>query len=1235
MKMPAAKTKVHPILRTASHPHVLNGFHLTVAGAALWAIGMMMSVASTLPAAVHADTGATVTGRVLAGGVAVPTGKVQVYLFQQGQQPSGQCASPCPNSSGVFSISNVTPGSNYFLQVQVIDSTYAYLGKMIQGVTVVTGTNSLGDITLTAAPKTLTVTVTRNTTGAGVANIQVNSFLMGGQQGGPGPNATTDANGQATVRMSGGTWGVNLMAGWVNGQQVTPDWVFVGQQPQVTFASDDTVQSQTLSITVLTATATVKGSIKYPDGTAANNLGLNLRNSNNAFINGNTDGSGNFTFKVVAGGYEFSCFLPPDKAQYACPSATFSINDNDTKDFGTITLTQKTAKFTGRVTCAGSGVANANVNAFSMNNSGPGPGGPGAFTQTGSDGTFNLYVTAGTYGIQVNSQPGSDCVVANGPPAQYTIADNQTVSDVNFTLTKADVTINGVIKDVNGTTVTNFFGYANAMDASGGFGPGKQYGGPVQNGTFQIKLPSSAMTSAIVTVYPPMQGAQYSVKAPATLDIAANGVYSVTLTVAPNDATLSGQVKDAKGNVVTTANGQAFMNNETNSEFHNAEIKNGSYSFSLLGGSKWHLGYHVQGDYQEQPPTAELISVAAGQNVTKDITVIATDATINVTLKDPDGNLVSQGFVNAHQPFNQNLSTKEPPRGSGGPIQNGNGVIHVVGGFTYLVGAGLPPELSTKNYMPPQEQTVKPAVNGSSNVTLQFTKADGSLKGSVKLSTGGTPNFGFVGCWSDKGSHSGGPINNGSYSVSMTKSDTWHCRGNSNVDNTTFYDSGEFTVTTGDSTNFTTTKDITLTKATFTLPQPVTDTVDASQQKVETLSDGTTITIPAGAFGSSGSFTFTATPTVNLTPSAFSKPALGFGYTLGVTNSSGTAVTTFNSSVTVSFPYDATLVSKLGLEPTDLVPKYYDTTTNTWQDVSSVTVNESTHTITFTTDHFTDFALVTAKSATTTLAKVTTSTKNGVTSFTVNGTKVTPFSCKGSLQVATKAVNSTQYIAAGTTCSGDLKIYDATGTLKKTIKSGWKGINHVTMVDVTKDSQPDVIIAPVSDKSVKVVDIANNYAVTTLALGGTGKWTAAGVDLNGKGKSSLVVAKVTGSTASGFKVYGYSKGKFSLSSTPYVKFLKNSNGSIGYTITAATITKISPTSISHGKTSVSVTLTGTNFTPDITATINGVSATVKYTSATSITLMVDGTKIAKGSYVIKLTNPTSKKYTSKLKIAIN
>lgn len=1218
-------SKIHPIVRAVSHRHFIRGFHLSSIAVAIWAVAMVFITVASFETQVQAVTGATVTGRVLAGGAAVPIEKVRVYIMNQNKNEPPPFSST--DGNGVFVLSNIMPGNGYMVQVQVIDSAYPFLGSFIQNLTVTDGNNNLGDIALTPAPKVLTLTVTRGSTGAGVSNVQISAFRMNGMSG-PGPSATTDATGTATMRMSGGMWGLNLRPGY--GQ--TADWVYMGQQLQVNFSDNDSIESSNLGIQVQNATATVTGTIKYPNGTAAANLGLNLRNSNNAQIQANTDNNGYFQIKVVAGSYGFDCFLPPNQAQYSCPSSNFTIADNETKDFGIITLTQKTAIITGSVTCNGTPLANANVNAFVMNSQGGGSGNPPA--QTGSDGSYSLYVTAGTWGVNVSSGNGSNCVSAGGPTTQVTIADNQTVSNINFTLILADVTINGVIKDSNGNSITNFNGYANAMDASSNTGPGKQFGSPVQGGTFQIKLPSSAMSRATVTVSPPPQGAQYSVKTPATLDIAANQTYSVTLIVGANDASLSGKVKDARGSVVTGAQGEVFISNDSNTEFHNARIQNGSYSFSLLGGTNWRLGYRIEGNYMDQPPSPNLISIASGQNATKDIFVTAADATINVTLKDPNGNLVQQGYANAHQPFNQNLSTKEPPRNSGGQIQNGNGTIHVLGGFTYMVGAGLPPEYSDKNYMPPEEQMVKPAVNGTVNVVLKFKPADGSLKGTATLSTGGTANFGFVGCWSEKGSHTGGSIFNGSYSVSLMKNDIWHCRGNSNMNNTDFYDSGEFTVTTGATTNFTVTKNITLNKGVIVLPQPLTESVDATQQKVITLSDGTTITIPSGALGTSGTYTFTATPTVNLTPSAEAKPALGFGYTLGVTDSSGVAVTTLNSSVTVSFPYNPTAVSKLGLKPTDLLPKYYDTLTNTWQDVSGVTVNDTTHTITFSTSHFTDFALVTGKNSSIALAKVTTSTKNGVTSFTINSKKVTPFSCKGSLKVATKAVNSTQYIAAGTTCGGDVKIYDATGTLKKTVKTGWKGINHVAFGDVTKDSQPDVLVSPVSGREIKAIDVANSYSVKTISLGAQTKWTIAAIDFTGSGKPSLVVAKVSGSTASSFQVFNYSGKKFSESNTLYKKLLKNNSGTIGYTLAAPTLTRLSSSTISRKSAKASLTLTGTNFTPDMTVSIKGVKATVTFVSGTQVKITINGTKIAKGIHALVLTNPSDKITTSKLKVTV-
>lgn len=215
-------TSMHPIVRAVGHRHFIRGFHLSSMAVAIWAVAMVFVTVATFETPVRADTGSTVTGRVLASGTAVPAGKVQIYIMSQGQGPSGPPAQT--DAGGVFTLYNVAPGSGYMLQVQIIDPAFAYLGAFFQNMTVTNGSNNVGDINLTAAPKTLTVTVTRSATGASVSNVQVNAFQMGGV-GGPGPNATTDASGTATMRMSGGMWGLNLQAGY--GQ--TADWVYTGQ----------------------------------------------------------------------------------------------------------------------------------------------------------------------------------------------------------------------------------------------------------------------------------------------------------------------------------------------------------------------------------------------------------------------------------------------------------------------------------------------------------------------------------------------------------------------------------------------------------------------------------------------------------------------------------------------------------------------------------------------------------------------------------------------------------------------------------------------------------------------------------------------------------------------------------------------------------------------------------------------------------------------------------------------
>ncbi|MDP2684745.1 MAG: hypothetical protein Q8P20_06960 [bacterium] len=906
-----------------------------------------------------AVTTGTITGRILYGGNPVGIGDVGIDLPGSGVEATGT------NADGTFTLTLV-PGGSYTVNTIINDTVTlaGYMAVQIEGITVTAGnTTALGNIALTQATKTITGKVTRQGSGAVVVGAQVSAFPFQGM--GSGVNATTNSNGDYTLYLTGGSWGLNVSGGYNCDQNgcvaVDVDWIYSGMPQDQNFASDNTSESRIVNYQVVTANSLVTGKIVYPNGTPKNNFNINLFSFSGGNANGMTNASGNFSIRTTAGDFELNGWFPPEEQQYSIPRLKVSVVANQTLNLGTITIVQKTSQIKGFVrTAVGTPIANIDVNAFSMNGSGSGDF---SMTQTGADGSYSLYVSSGRYGVNIQARPELGWV-SDGTQKEYQVAANAIITNANFTLIKADVTINGRVVNTQGVLQSDFFGYANVMEQNGNFGPGpgKSFGGQIQGGTFQVKIPSKVMSKISVTSFVE-PGRPYSIQSDVNLTVAPNGTYNVNLVLVPNDAVLTGTVKDQKGVTITDFDfGDVFVMGKKG-QWNNAFINpDGTYTMSLRSGNYDGRGAFVNGGgyIQSHPEFVEGgITIQPGTTIWNPV-VYKADARINVTIKDPDGNLLSGfGFVFAHEDFegNPGVGFKDSME-SGGEIFNGTGSINVVGGKTYLVGAPPPPRYDSANWMPPEEQEVFIAANGTASVVLQYKKADGNITGTVTFEDGSPVSFGFVGGWSEDGANSGSPNFGSTYSLPVTKNGTWHINADT-FNGSDYYTSGEVLVNTPNTEGFVIERNFILSKSDFIFPEPKCETWDSTQPKIINISDGTSLTFPARSLATSGNVTVCAQPTVNLTPEKNKKPAKGFGYSLTATDSSNQTITTFNSAVTVSMKVEAEKLAELGITPNDLLPAFFNTTTNKWDTVTNATYDADNDLLSFTTTHFTDYAIMT------------------------------------------------------------------------------------------------------------------------------------------------------------------------------------------------------------------------------------------------------------------------------------
>ncbi len=516
---------------------------------------------------------------------------------------------------------------------------------------------------------------------------------------------------------------------------------------------------------------------------------------------------------------------------------------------------------------------------------------------------------------------------------------------------------------------------------------------------------------------------------------------------------------------------------------------------------------------------------------------------------------------------------------SGAETVNGVGTISLISGQEYTVGAGLP---SDSKYLPPKMQRVNLMDTKEASITLTLQEADGTMSGFVRYNDKAVSQ-GWVGCWGEDGTNTGGEIRNGTYKLNYAFNAVLHCNANAN-DGSTFLHSDETIITIG--TTKKTRQDFKLGKSSYDIPPAVSESWDPTSPHVITLGDGTSVNIPANTIATSGTVTVTASPTVSVQNQATWRP-LGYGYNFTATDENGKEISTFNGNITATFTYSDDRLQEAGVDEGSLVPSYWDAASKTWKQPSNITQDKENNTITVTTNHFTAYAITGrgGKGKGGQLTQVTTKkAKNGVQQIVIGTGKskvvITPFKgYKSGLSIATGTVkNAGQVIlatqSAGTSGSTMMKVFSIKGKLMQTIKpfgSNTSGAN-VQMGDLTGDGYDDALAAPNSGSSVYVLDFSTRKAHTVQA-GGNGRVIAQALDLQRRGDNQIAVA------ANGtVKTYQYNSKKKSFATFSFdSRKLAVHESSIERITLQPSISNVSPTKLATGKKgTVTVTITGTN-----------------------------------------------------------
>jgi protocatechuate 3,4-dioxygenase beta subunit len=831
-----------------------------------------------------------------------------------------------------------------------------------------TGTPCNPKVKFTAATKTVSGTV-KKPDGTAISNANVEAYKEMGQGW---MQTQTNGSGEYSLTMGGGNWMVSPRANY-GGDASQIDWTYNKMPTRVAFADGTGVETKTVNFTVQLADCSVTGTVKDPNGNTISNANqyvwVSAWSREGGGNGNNVNADGTFHFKVPEGSYHLSVsawgtdYGSPAEQKFTVADAN-SDGNCDGYAAGTIRMVSKNATITGTVKDSNNAaVSGVRVSGWQFDSPGWGE------ATTGSNGAYSIAVTPGTYMLSISVDPGmydsgysntSTTYIYDGNPVQTTVAANQTSSGNNFTVKIADKTISGRVVNSNGDTLTDLeMGYAFVETTNSGSGPGpmmySSMGAGVQNGTFTLKVPSGSYSIGVMT--PP--GSGYCTGSSATVDMsgaATDG--SAVITMVAADATISGNLKNGSttGSNLTGIQAEIFAHSgTTNFANDSVDTTDGSYSLSVCPGD-WYMGFWIEPSegYMSQPPSDNKITVTSGQSVTKHLVAKQADATVTGTITDPNGSALSGAWVSVDTRSNSTAGSfdREGMFFTGDMSgSDGSYSINVPSGQTYYVEAHLPPGYS---YINPKRKAVTPGTNATVTANLQFTQSDATISGTVTQS--GTTKSAFVTGWSENGGYSStSSSGSGSYSLSVTAGDTWHVRAIWES-GTSFVRSTEQVVIPASGSN---SLDLALTQS-GSMPESTSTTFNATNQKTITLSNGVTISIPAGALASSGNVTVTVTPKSQLPNQSLASP-ISYGYEIKAFDSNGAEITSnFNSNVSIVIPYTASDLSDLGITEEELLGGYWDSATNSWRNASNVAVDTDNNTVTITINHFTDFALFTA-----------------------------------------------------------------------------------------------------------------------------------------------------------------------------------------------------------------------------------------------------------------------------------
>jgi hypothetical protein len=464
---------------------------------------------------------------------------------------------------------------------------------------------------------------------------------------------------------------------------------------------------------------------------------------------------------------------------------------------------------------------------------------------------------------------------------------------------------------------------------------------------------------------------------PASTTVQANSTASVDVTLYQKNTTLTVQVKDPNGNLITddlNLIANAFVtpgSNSTNLEdADEADFSAGTASISLPSGFTYDVSISFEDDDGDQNADSLLGGQVAangssyvtdlasqqvtldGQNQTLTFTLYPATATLAVTLLKSDGS-PAKGFVQA-QAVVQDDDDKEFQIGTQ-TSDNGTVNLGVVGGVIYNVTASFDESgtQAASTDLPPARQQVAPQDGATLSLSMKGQSSDSTLDVALSLPTGEFPDS--ASCYAfdpDSGVQTlTDAITSGNAQLSLITGRTWRvgCLG---YKGTSFYRSADLEYSPSGATG---SLSVPLTAA-GNYYESTTYIFSATATTTLTLPDGqSTLLVPASAIGNTGDVSVTVGTPLNYSVGEEGYPVLAFDFE--AFDGNGSQVSEFNSNLVLTWYYDPNLLPE-GMSEETLAGNAYDSATKSWGAPESTVIDTESDRLVISLSHFSPYGIV-------------------------------------------------------------------------------------------------------------------------------------------------------------------------------------------------------------------------------------------------------------------------------------